>query len=183
MRIISGQFKGRKLYQPASKKIRPSMDKVREAVFSILQNRIYQATFLDAFAGSGAIGIEALSRGAKQVVFIEISSLAYNCIKKNLTIVDGFKNSELFKGDFLKLSASKLQHHKFDVIYLDPPFKADYNQILSAIVNNQLLAEAGLIISEMSALASDPLPVAKLEIERVRKYGDVKIIIWKEEEN
>lgn len=146
IRIIGGQFRGKKIQFPEVEGLRPTPDRVRETLFNWLMKDIKDARCLDAFAGSGAIGLEAFSRGASRVVFIEQSPLAHASLHK---IINQFNNPvlKLIKAD--TLDYLKKCTEQFDIIFLDPPFAKDFiPQCLDTIAQNQLLAKGGLVYIE-----------------------------------
>ena len=148
IRIIGGLYRGKKLQFPEVEGLRPTPDRVRETLFNWLMNDIKDARCLDAFAGSGALGFEAFSRGAKEVVFIEQSPHAHQNLQKIVSDFDSPK-LKLIKGD-TKLF---LQHCKepFDIIFLDPPYAQNYiPQCLDDIAQNNLLPQGGLVYLESS---------------------------------
>ncbi len=152
MRIIAGSAKGNKLSSFKGDRIRPTLDRVKETLFNILGNNTLDYRFLDLFAGTGNIAIEALSRGAKKAVLVDIASDSQQLILKNLKKC-GFENSqnwELLKMDALKsISALNAQGKKFDWIYLDPPFDANlYDSCLLELSNSTILEEDASIIVE-----------------------------------
>ena len=145
MRIISGKYKGRKLNTFKGFDIRPTSDMARESLFNILGDLIYGSRFLDLFAGSGAVGIEAISRGASEVVFMDKSNESLNLIKSNLSLIN--ENAKIYKGNSLFLI--KEQTKSFDIIFCDPPYDFEEIKIVFEIVkNNNLLSDGGLIIYE-----------------------------------
>lgn len=146
IRIIGGLYRGKKLHFPEVDGLRPTPDRVRETLFNWLMNDIRDARCLDAFAGSGALGFEAFSRGASQVVFIEKSPAASTNLNK---IIDAFNSPslKLLKTDTLHyLQQSKEQ---FDIIFLDPPFAQNYlPECLAHIAQNDILVRGGLLYIE-----------------------------------
>ena len=160
MRIISGKFKGHKLNIPKNFLIRPTTDRFKESLFSIINSEKYSSNiggkyFLDLCSGSGGIGIEAFSRGAKKVYMIDKNQDAINLIKKNLTKIElnielG-KNLFVLKQDITKIK--KLQLPQFDFIYLDPPYSSNiYSIILENILDSKILNDKGLILIEADKL-------------------------------
>ncbi|RUR18012.1 16S rRNA (guanine(966)-N(2))-methyltransferase RsmD [Legionella sp. km535] len=146
IRIIGGQFRGKKIQFPDVEGLRPTPDRVRETLFNWLMMDIKEARCLDAFAGSGALGLEAFSRGASEVVFIEQSPLAHASLRQ---IIAHFNHPalKLVKADTL----SYLQHctQQFDIIFLDPPFAKNYiPQCIQIIHQKQLLPQGGLVYIE-----------------------------------
>lgn len=156
LRIIGGQFRGKKFVFPDLEGLRPTPDRVRETLFNWLMNTIRGARCLDAFAGSGALGFEAFSRGAKKVCFIEKTAIACQQLQKNL---QAFNSTalELFKTD----ACDFLTHCKeeFDIIFLDPPFAKNLLPVcLDQIAKNNILAPEGLIYLESGEMPLlDPL--------------------------
>lgn len=178
MRVISGKYRGRKLNSPINNDIRPTTDKVKEAIFNILQGDIEDTLVLDLFAGSGALGIEALSRGAKKVYFCENNSKSLDLLMSNLAFCD--KSSyEVFKGDYtdcLRLLASK--NIKLDIILCDPPYSKKLGeQVLDRIRKHQLLSSDGTIIVERK---TDDAVVDDKYFDKIstRTYGDTTLEIF-----
>lgn len=143
IRIISGIYKGRFITAPRSLKTRPTSSKVRESFFNIIQNAISDSTFLDLFAGSGAMGLEALSRGAKRVSFVEQDKDALTSIKSNIQALKVENKTTVYPKDaFRSLKYFLQKEEKFDIIYCDPPYK------LSLDLVNALLIEAKALLNE-----------------------------------
>lgn len=131
MRVIAGEFRSRKLKTPPGLETRPTPDRLRESLFSILQPEIEGATFLDGYAGSGAVGIEALSRGAARAIFIERSRSAVEILRENLDSLKLGSRTEVFTGKVSQV----LSHRSADIIFLDPPYalEAEYQGILKIL--------------------------------------------------
>ncbi len=156
MRVISGKYKGLKLDKPINKKIRPTSDRLKEAIFSTLNSKKYstsilETNFLDLCSGTGSIGLEAFSRGAKYVYMIDINQYAINLIKKNvkkLKLSENEKNKLIvLKGDAYKLKSLNLP--VFDFIYIDAPYKnIVYNKIFSNLLEVDITKKDTLIIFE-----------------------------------
>jgi 16S rRNA (guanine966-N2)-methyltransferase len=175
MRIIAGDKKGRKLKVPGGTVTRPTPENVKEAVFNIIQFQIENRSFLDLFAGSGQIGIEALSRGASEVVFVEEDKQAAKVIKDNLEKC-GLKAQLFRENAFLFLSRGR----SFDIIYLDPPFMSDYiNKSIEIIQNLDNLNENGIIICESSKNMNIRFDEKKYTLAKQKKYGSKMISILK----
>lgn len=183
MRVISGSFKGRRLTAPKGLTIRPTPDKVKGAIFNILGDRIIESSFLDLFSGTGAIGIEALSRGAKEVVFVDNNTKAINTIKKNLSIFNiqpRIKYGAVFKivkGDSIEI-IEKLTLGQFDFIFLDPPYKTDLGEkALIEISSFNILKEDGEIIWEhyYKKITNYELQITNLKLKRTIRYGDTAL--------
>jgi 16S rRNA (guanine(966)-N(2))-methyltransferase RsmD len=174
MRVIAGQWGGRRLQAPAGAATRPTSDRVREALFSILGDRVAGARVLDLFAGSGALGIEALSRGAAEATFVDSSPAAIKALRANLEALG--VDAEVRRADarvFLR-GASRAGHH-YDLVFLDPPYRLaerlgrELSEALPAV-----LAPGGLAVSE-----SDRRSVLHLDMTPIdeRRYGDTVIRI------
>lgn len=150
MRIVGGVFKGRVLLEFKGKDIRPTSDMARESLFNIIKNKIVGADFLDLFCGTGAVGIEALSRGAKSVVFNDFSRESISISKKNLEKVDKEKISNVTNAIFKNFDARRYLEsvsEKFDIIFIDAPYNSDFiEDILS--LSSKALKEGGIIIFE-----------------------------------
>ena len=146
MRITAGRFKNKQVKTIESDLIRPTLSKIRESLFNVLQNNINNADFLDLFAGSGIVGIEAASRGAKEIIFIEKTPKHYKLLKENLNGLD-FAN-KVFLGDATNI-IEKFDENRFDIIFSDPPYKTDLNKkILEIIYRKKLLRKNGVLILE-----------------------------------
>ncbi len=175
MRILSGLYKNRQLKTPKGAKTRPTSSKTRGSVFDILQNRIDEAHFLDVFAGSGSMGIEALSRGAKSAVFIERDRLAAGCIRENLTNL-GLTATVLQSDAESALKRLVKQKKQFDIIYIDPPYTLDIKPLLEKIP--PLLAEGAVAILEQSKRTEIDFPL--LELIEKRNIGDTTLYFWRQ---
>ena len=186
MRVISGCAKGTKLNSIESIDTRPTLDRVKESLFNIIQNRIDDSVVLDLFAGSGAIGIEFISRGAKKVYFCEHSHMAAEMIKKNLDKTRFFDKSDVIEKDFKKcLLNMKEQKIKFDTIYIDPPYKKDLAGLATElIISYDLLKKDGLIIVETDEKERDLRELEKLKVtvNDLRKYGRAYLIFLSRKE-
>lgn len=177
MRVIAGKYKGRKLSPPSGKNIRPTTDKVKEALFSMLANEIQGSRFLDLFAGTGGIGIEALSRGAEECVFCDISRESLKLLKDNITHCGIEEGARICAGDYKKNLMSI--DEKFDIIFLDPPYGTGMlNECFRLIGEHGLLDENGLIIAEHRKEEEMPDDMYGFTKLKERKYGIVKLTIY-----
>ncbi|MEO8295334.1 MAG: 16S rRNA (guanine(966)-N(2))-methyltransferase RsmD [Gemmatimonadota bacterium] len=131
MRIISGLYKGRQLIAPKDERVRPTADRLREAWMSILQASIPQARVLDLFAGSGALGLEALSRGAASADFVELNPPSLAALKENIELVGVGDRATVYRGDAIRF-VEKLEAGAYDVVLADPPYSIDFAQQLVA---------------------------------------------------
>ena len=176
MRVIAGKYKGRTLFSPKDQAIRPTTDRIKENVFNLLQGRILGSRFLDLFGGSGAISIEALSRGAVSAVTVDASRESVELIKKNFNKVGVGREGEIIELAY-EVALKRLTGRKFDLIYLDPPYKAPYiSDIFAKIALCDLLDEEGVVVYEHAT----EIPFAISEgwmIVDSRKYGSVTIEI------
>lgn len=171
MRVISGKYRSRILKSLENDKTRPTLDRVKEAVFSSLYD-INDKVFLDLFSGSGSIGIEALSRGARKVVFNEIDKNALNIIKKNIANLNISEEYELHNLDYRR--CLKNLNMKFDIIYVDPPYAAKYYQeVIDEINDLNLLSADGIIVLESEKNIS--LDLKQYNIIKSVSYGRIKI--------
>ncbi|AZR72869.1 16S rRNA (guanine(966)-N(2))-methyltransferase RsmD [Anoxybacter fermentans] len=171
MRVIAGEARGRKLKSGKGLKARPTTDRVKEALFSILGNYVIDANFLDLFAGFGGIGIEAISRGAKKAVFIELNPKHLKIIKENLTLTRFNDRAEVICGDVLKV-LPKL-NNSFDIIYLDPPYEAGlYEKTLKIIYEKNLIQKDGIIVCEHNTELPPKLP-DHFKLLKYKSYGNI----------
>lgn len=174
MRIIAGKCKGKTLFSPKDESVRPTTDRIKENLFNIIQWRVPNCKFLDLFAGSGAIGIEAASRGAKRVVLVDNSKDSITLVKKNVAKACLGEEVEIRFADCI-VAMSGLVGIKFDIVYCDPPYAAPlYEKVLETIANLNLLAENGIVIMERDADRKIEL-LAGWKIIDSRKYGKTVI--------
>ncbi len=149
MSVITGEKRGKKLLAPEGLNTRPTADKVKEAIFDIIQFRIKGTHVLDLFAGSGQMGIEAISRGAFSCVFTDTDRRACEVVKKNLAACGFEDRAEVVCGDGLSV-ISHMKAKRFDVIFLDPPYSSDLmEKALSKICSLDLLSDDGIIVCEV----------------------------------
>ena len=176
MRVISGIAKGVSLFSPQGIKIRPTSDFVKESLFNIIRDDVREAKFLDLFAGSGAIGIEALSRGAAAVTFADVSQKSVDLIKRNLEKTRLGAAAVVMKGDAL-LMPKKLAGQKFDIIFMDPPyFEGGFvEKVLGEICAGDILEDSGYIILEMSKALTAP-KVDGLKAFDEREYSGTRLV-------
>jgi 16S rRNA (guanine966-N2)-methyltransferase len=174
MRIISGRYKGIKLLDYDIKGTRPTMDRVKESLFGIIQNKVKASVCLDLFAGSGSLGLEALSNGADICYFVDKNKLVIDILKKN---IDKYKieNALLLNLDYKV--ALKQFNNKFDIIFLDPPYKENLIQnSINIIIDNNLLKDDGIIVCEYESEIFDH---PQLETIKEKAYGNKIIKILK----
>lgn len=176
MRVIAGTARSLNLVLPEGLEVRPTIDRYKETVFNILNQRVVGAEVLDLFAGSGANGIEALSRGAASAVFVENGMKAIESIERNLKFTKLFEKATLMKYDCTKaLMVLKEYGRQFDLIYLDPPFNGAYeNQVIDYLLNEGLLAEGGIIVCESDRNTVIEVAVKGYEIYKEKSYKTCK---------
>ena len=168
MRIIAGKFKSRIINAPIGLNTRPSSDKTRQAIFNVIAPYVYDANVLDIFSGSGALSIEAISRGAKHATMIDNSLDSIKCINNNIKTLNITSQCKVINDDYSIINSL---NEKFDIILLDPPYKLDViDNILKIIEEKKLLSDKGLIVFE-----SDEEHSIKYEIPgyilKSKKYG------------
>lgn len=179
MRITAGKFKNKQVKTIDSDLIRPTLSKIRESLFNVLQNEIENAVFLDLFAGSGIVGIEAASRGAREVFFVEKNPNHYKLLKSNLKSIEFDYKS--FNADSTKI-LEKFENKKFDIIFSDPPYKTDLNnKIIEIISRKNLLAENGYLVIECNKAEDYTEMLEKNGFEQIKEkiYGDTKVLYIK----
>ena len=177
MRVITGTARGRRLKTPEGMDIRPTTDNVKESVFNILQFDIEGRRVLDLFAGTGQLGIECLSRGAKEAVFIDQSRDAVKIVKENLKAC-GFSAPVLQQDAISYLNACG----KFDLIFVDPPYDAGlYKTVLEKINSIDILSEGGIILCESRRENDMPEMQAPYYLRKEYRYGKVKLSLYSKE--
>jgi 16S rRNA (guanine966-N2)-methyltransferase len=176
MRVVAGVARGLRLDVPPGRDVRPTADRVREALFSSLGARVHGAVVLDLFGGSGALGIEALSRGASLAVIVEIDRRAADAIDGNLARTGLAGGARLIRGDALAvIPALAVERLAFDVAFLDPPYAGDLAaRALAAVIERGLLAPGGVAVVEHQRRASVAAP-AGLCVAAVKRYGDTAL--------
>ena len=182
MRIISGKFRGKKILEPKDIKTRPLKDLTKESIFNIINHskkfnvEIKDANILDLFSGVGSFGLECLSRGANQVSFVENYRGVLPVLKKNLSSLNTFKKYEILEADILNGTYLKNINSKFDIIFLDPPYKySELEEILINISDKKILNKNGIIIIHRHKKEKDEFPI-NFKILEEKKYGISKII-------
>lgn len=172
MRVISGSARGLKLNTPGDDRVRPTTDRVKESMFNIVQDWVYDSQVLDLFAGSGALGIEALSRGASQAVFCDNSLDSIKIIKSNIEKARVADRSQIVNGDFKRcLRDMEAKNQSFDMIFVDPPYyEGLFEEVLDTIRSCKILKKDGIVIVEHDA--KRPIgQVEGLEVYKEKKYG------------
>ena len=177
MRIISGSCKGRKLVAPKGWDTRPTSDRVRESVFNIISQEVAGARVLDLFAGTGALGMEALSRNARSALFVDNSQEACAIIKKNISLCRLEESSTVLCHDITQqVLPSWATREKFDLVFLDPPYgRGLIDTVLGSGSFPDILADHALIVAEQSVRENPIQPISTLDIRDQRKYGKTLI--------
>lgn len=184
MRVISGKARGTKLSSIESLSTRPTLDHVKESLFNIIQNNLRDAVVLDLFAGSGQLGIEALSRGADKAYLCDINRDAVKMIKQNLEKTKLKDKAVVINEDYKKALRTLNTNEKFDIIFIDPPYKEDIavDSIID-IIHESRLKENGIMIIETDEIERDLREINKIENIKIidqRKYGRASLIFIKE---
>jgi len=182
MRIVAGTFRGKKILEPKNTLTRPLKDLAKESIFNILNHskkfdiKFENSNILDLFSGVGSFGIECLSRGVKFVVFAEKYEAVLPVLKKNLQSLKAIKNYEIIEKDIYKNNFFSNLNKKFDIIFMDPPYKdKNLNLLLDVIKNEKILKENGILVVHRHKDTKDLIP-NKLKIIEEKKYGLSKII-------
>jgi 16S rRNA (guanine(966)-N(2))-methyltransferase RsmD len=189
MRIIGGEHRGRTIKMPKTGKARPTQDRVREAVFNIIREKVPGSKVLDLYAGSGAFGIEALSRGAQSAIFVDNNINCIRAIKSNLSSVDyRAPLARVFKNEAVKaIAALKEKGAAFDIIFLDPPYnKASFDKLRISLAKNclikiagcDILSQHGFVVAEHFVKDILPEETGTLSLVKRRKYGDTVVSFY-----
>jgi len=187
MRIIGGQSRGLKLATPRGREVRPILDRVRESLFGILRREVPEACVADLFAGTGVIGLEALSRGADRCLFIEKDPRCIGTIGENIRRARCAERCEVIRADVFRTADRLAGHGPFDLIFLDPPYRIMRSERHHSRVMDLLerlggpggLAEEGMVILRLPSDITVPGQVGPLtQIDR-RRYGGMRIAFWK----
>lgn len=180
MRVISGRARGARLNTPTGMQTRPTADRVKEAMFSILQFDLPGAKVLDLFGGTGQLGIEAISRGAKEAVFVDQSPQACNLIRDNLRIAKMEREGRVVRSDYL--TYLKNAKEKYDIIILDPPYAEVFlENALKLITEIDILQSNGIIVAEYPFGKTLPLDFSGIFRSKDYKYGNTVLSIYRKE--
>lgn len=178
MRVIAGAFKGRNLKSPPSMQVRPTSDRLRETLFNVIAGRVPDCRFLDLCAGSGAVGIEALSRGAAHATFVDRSRRSCQLIESNLELC---RVPEEQRDIYCSEAAEFLKQwdgDSWDLVFFDPPYNTDYTRILEIIGLPKVLHPGGLLIAEHHHKTELPETAGNLARTRVLKQGDSSLSFY-----
>ena len=180
MKVISGIYKGRKIEGYDINGTRPTMDRVKESLFATIQDYLNDSIILDLFSGSGNLGIEAISQGAKYAYLVDYNNKAVKTIKRNIETI-GIRNCEVLNQDYLKaLNYLAEKNIKLDLIFLAPPYQTNYiEKSIELITHKKLLSSNGIIICESDSLDKVIYP-EDYKIIKDKKYGDKWVVILKQ---
>lgn len=178
MRVITGIARGRKLKEPAGLETRPTTDRVKEGIFSSIQFEIEGRNVLDLFAGTGQMGIEALSRGAARCTFVDLRKEAAAIIRENVSLTGFTDQARIVQGDALAfLSRSR---EKFDVIFLDPPYGSGLlEKAMEAVTTIDIVSENGIIVCENGSSTGWPAVSAPYRMHKEYRYGKIKTALYR----
>lgn len=184
MRIIAGEFRGRRL-AAVKGRIRPTSDRVREAIFNVLGPEVVEAVVLDLFAGTGALSLEALSRGARDAVLVEDHGPALNILRSNIKTLGLESRTRVLALPVAKaLKKLAAQGKKFSLVFLDPPYERGLApKTLAALQDSGLLLPEARIVAEHSQRETLPEKVGRLNLSQSRRYGDTQVAIYKIKED
>jgi len=184
LRVIGGLAKGRRLKAVKGTKTRPTADRVKESLFNIIREKVADSNFLDLYAGTGNVGIEALSRGAAQAVFIEQDRKAIKILKENLNLTSFQQKAEVYQQDVLvALDILGRKKRTFSLIFLDPPYYEGLEEkTLEKILLSKVLTPDGLIIVEHLRKNILPAKVNILQLVRTETYGDTAMSFYRKRE-
>lgn len=181
MRIIAGEARGRKLYAPDGVETRPTADRVRESLFNILGRKVDGANVLDLFAGSGALALEAVSRGAEFAALCDVSREAAKAIERNIALMRAEDRTLFIHADWRE-ALSRLRGRRFSIVFLDPPYRLQdvYAAAAESLKAQGLLEEGAVLLMEHAAKSPLALP-AGFEIFDERRYGDTYVALIREQ--
>ncbi len=176
MRVITGSARGRKLVTPEGMEVRPTLDKVKEGLFSAIQFEIEGRDVLDLFAGSGQLGIEALSRGAASCVFVDSSKKSVHAVTTNVSACGFQQQSKVLTGDALSYIKSCMQ--TFGIVFLDPPYGMKWiDKVLPFVTDH--VSDGGIIVCETDLKEELPAECGAFSVDRVRNYSHTKVTIYR----
>ena len=177
MRIIAGELKGRRLKTPDDNRVRPTTDKVKEAVFSMISPYLYDSVAVDLFAGTGNLGLEAISRGARQVYFADKDRRSIALIKENTTYCKVEDRSVILWSDY-RDALAKIRG-PVDIIFLDPPYGSGFlEDALETIASCGILSDEGIVVAEHGIEENLPDSFGALSAIKKKKYGKIGISVY-----
>lgn len=180
LRVIAGIAKKRRLKTPKGLIVRPTADRVKEALFNILKDKIDGCSFIDLFAGTGNIGIEALSRGAARVTFVDYSPRSIRIIKENLMLCRFEDKADVIQVDAFEYVKKQIDPVKrYDIVFIDPPYRADLlKAFLPLLGRSSLLKDEGVMVIEHSKKTELPATIGKLILSKAYRYGDTVLSLY-----
>jgi 16S rRNA (guanine(966)-N(2))-methyltransferase RsmD len=177
MRVIAGDYKGRRLLSPAGYEVRPTSDKVKGAIFNMLAEDVPGAVCLDLFAGTGSLGIEALSRGASKCLFSDSSAESIALLKENLKTVGAEGKSTVYQGDF-RTNLRRIRE-KVDIAFIDPPYESGYyNVVMQFLVECDIMENEGLLVLERGGHRHETAAYSGFTLLREKSYGKVFVDVY-----
>lgn len=187
MRVIAGAAKGRKFgFKKAFSKttaaddLRPTSSKVREAIFNIIRDKLQGSVFLDLYAGTGGVGLEALSRGASEVVFVEANASRVKIITRLLSEFGFAERSRVINSDAYDFISMKSETRKYDIIFLDPPYRSEeLRKLLPVLGKGSALRDSGVVIVEYLSKTVVPDIIDRLRLVKKYKYGDTGLALYR----
>ncbi|AEE96196.1 16S rRNA (guanine(966)-N(2))-methyltransferase RsmD [Mahella australiensis] len=185
MRITGGMAKGHKLSGPKSAGVRPTADIVKEALFNILAPYIDETVFLDLFAGTGSVGLEAMSRGAREVYFVDNKRQCVQLIKSNVSLLRMSDKAKIILADAIAaVDLLSRKQVRFDIIFMDPPYEMGYiSKVLKAIVSADILNRSGILVVQRSKREALGLADVGWSTYKERAYGDTILDFIRREDN
>lgn len=179
MRVITGSARGRRLNQPKDRRVRPTTDMVKEAMFNIVQFQVPEARVLDLFAGTGQLGIEALSRGAAEAVFVDSAQESLGLVRENLKLTGLGDRAQVLRTDALGYLKSGEQ---FDLVFLDPPYDTNLlENAISLALGFDILRENGIMLCESRLDKPLPEPERAGYAKREYQYGKIKLTVYRKD--
>lgn len=181
MRIIAGKARGRKLISPATMETRPTLDRVKESMFSMIQNYIDESVCIDVFAGTGSLGLEAASRGAKKVFLVDKSPVTYPLLKQN---IENLKFQDICiamnTDAYEALRELSKKGERFDLIFIDPPYcKEMIPEAIKIVKQKDMLKKEGIIITKIDSIEEIYEGYEDIELIKSRKYGNTTVCLYK----
>ena len=181
MRIIAGELKGRRLHTPDDDRVRPTTDKVKEAVFSMIAPWLCESVVADLFAGTGNLGLEAVSRGASRVYFVDKDRRSIALIRENVSYCKVEDRCEILWSDYL--SALSKMESPLDIVFLDPPYRRGLLvDALEAVAESEILSEGGIAVAEHPVDEILPETFGRLNLIKKKKYGKIGISVYENTE-
>ena len=178
MRVITGSARGRRLGELKGMETRPTTDKVKESIFNCIQFDVENARVLDLFAGTGQLGIEALSRGAKSALFIDKRADAVKLVRENLALCRLEENAQVICGD--SVASLGAQRQKFDIIFLDPPYGSGLlEQAMEKIASFDILSPHGIMVAEHPADRCLPALAPPYRVQKTYRYGKISLTVYR----